>query len=122
MMYFVNRHMFNVQPNRQRREMVKFCEQEVLALLLTVQEGIDDIHTLVDILREKAEQLNKKYPRQAPLKVENHFRNGEHILIKVGDDEYKDYVGTLSLTPVFGITNKKYFDELRERMQEGGEG
>ena len=125
MMYLVGPHLFNQQPNRQRREMAEFCEQEVLRLLLTVQDDIDDVKTLVDILKEKAGQLNEKYPRQAPIRVENRFNrsDGGHILISVGPDEYTQHVGTLLFYRVRNITNKKFFEDLRKRIDQvdGGE-
>lgn len=124
MMYLVDRHPFNAQPNRQRREMADFCDNEMLRLLLTVQDGIDDVSSLVDILREKAKQINRKYPRQKPIKVENRFisDNGGFVVISVGTDEYREHVGTLYFIPVRCITNNAYFNELWERIQqEGGE-
>lgn len=124
MMYLVGPHPFNHQPNRQRREMAEFCEQEVLRLLLTVTDDVDDVKTLVEILKEKAGQLNEKYPRQAPIRVENHFNraNGGHVAISVGPDEYTQYVGTLSFIRVRNITNAKFLDDLFKRIskEEGG--
>ena len=117
-MYLVGPHPFNQQPNRQRREMAEFCEQKVLRLLLTVQDDIDDVKTLVDILCEKAEQINRKYPRQAPIKVENRFnkQSGGHVVISVGPDEYTQHVGTLQFYRIRGITNKKFFDNMRRQL------
>lgn len=123
MMYFVDYHPFNAQPNRQRREMAEFCDEEVLRLLLTVQDEFHDVLMLVDILCEKAEQINRKYPRQKPIKVENRFnpKDGGFVVISVGPDEYREHVGTLHFIPVRHITNNAYFKELRVRMlQEGG--
>lgn len=118
MMYLVDPHLFNQQPNRQRREMAAFVEQEVLRLLLTVQDDIDDVQTLVEILEEKAGQLNEKYPRQAPILVENRFdiAHGGFIVISVGPDEYTQHVGTLNLIRVRNITNSKFFEDLRRRI------
>lgn len=118
MMYLVGPYPFNQQPNRQRREMAAFVEQEVLRLLLTVQDDIDDVQTLVEILEEKAGQLNEKYPRQNPILVENRFdiANGGFIVISVGPDEYTQHVGTLNLIRVRNITNSKFFEDLRRRI------
>lgn len=124
MMYLVDHHPFNAQPNRQRREMADFCDNEVLRLLLTVQDDINDVSSLVEILRSKAKQLNRKYPRQKPIKVENRFepKDGGFVVISVGPDEYHEHVGTLHFIPVRRITNNAFFNELLERMQqEGGE-
>lgn len=124
MMYLVGPHPFNQQPNRQRRDMAAFVEQEVLRLLLTVQDDINDVQTLVEILKEKAGQLNEEYPRQAPIHVDNRFRphDGGYIVISVGPDEYTQHVGTLQLYRVRNITNNKFFEDLRKRMnKEGGE-
>ena len=104
--------------------MAEFCEREVLRLLLTVTDNFDDVKTLVEILREKAEQINQKYLRQAPIRVENRFdvAHGGFIVISVGPDEYTQHVGTLQFYRVRNITNKKYFDDLRKRIGkvEGG--
>lgn len=117
MMYLVGPHMFNQQPNRQRREMAEFVEQEVLRLLLTVQDDINDVQTLVKILEEKAGQLNERYPRQAPIRVKNGFNrhDGGYIAISVGPDD-KQHVGTLNLIRVRNITNSKFFEDLRRRI------
>ena len=122
MMYFVGNRPFNQQPNRARREMAEFCDQHVLRLLLTVQEDIDDVKELVEILREKAELINQKYPRQSAIKVEIRFnkQNGGHIVISVGPDEYTQHVGTLYLSPVRGITNRTYFLNMRHMIKKGG--
>ena len=125
MMYLVGPHPFNQQPNRQRREMAEFCEQEVLRLLLTVQDDIDDVKTLVEILREKAERINEKYPRQAPIRVENRFNrhDGGYVVISVGPDDCTQHVGTLQFYRVRNITNKKFFGDMRKRIskEKGGE-
>lgn len=126
MMYLVGPHPFNQQPNRQRREMAAFVEQEVLRLLLTVTDDVDDVKTLVAILKEKAKRINEKYPRQAPIRVENCFNraHGGHVEISVGPDEYTQYVGTLNFIRVRNITNNKFFEDLLKRInkEEGGEG
>ena len=126
MMYLVDHHPFNAQPNRQRREMADFCDNKVLRLLLTVQkqDGIDDVSSLVDILHEKAKQINGKYPRQKPIKVENRFdpKYGGFVVISVGPDEYREHVGTLHFIPVRRITNNAYFNAwFKSMQQEGGE-
>ena len=125
MMLYVNRHPFNNQPNRQRSEMAAFVEKEVLGLLLTRQEDIDDVQTLVEVLREKAALINAAYPRQKAIRIHDYEHvggqyGGGYIYIDVGNDEYRDKVGLISLSVVEAITNKKFFAELRERMQEGG--
>lgn len=125
MMYLVGPHPFNQQPNRQRREMAEFVDREVLRLLLTVTDDVNDVNTLVTILCEKAKRLNKKYPRQAPIRVENRFRSqdGGHVVISVGPDEYTQHVGTLNFIRVRNITNDKFFENLLKRIgnEEGGE-
>lgn len=125
-MYLVDHHTFNQQPNRQRREMAEFCEQEVLRLLLTVTDDVNDVKTLVAILREKAKRINEKYPRQAPIRVESRFEiaHGGYVLISVGPDEYTQHVGTLNFIRVRNITNNKFFENLHKRIsnEKGGEG
>lgn len=122
MMYLVDHHPFNLQPNRKRTEMANFCDLQVLRLLLTVQGDVNDVETLFGILCQKADELNRKYPRQKTLKVENHFNKetGGYFSISVGPCDYTDKVGILNFIPVRAITNGRFFDELRERMQEGG--
>ncbi|MBR4533078.1 MAG: hypothetical protein IKO85_00820 [Bacteroidaceae bacterium] len=118
MMYLVDHHPFNMQPNRKRTEMADFCDHKVLRLLLTVQEDVNDVDTLFGILCQKADELNRKYPRQKPLKVEKHFNNrsGGYFTISVGPEEYTDKVGILNFIPVRAITNGRYFEELRGQI------